>query len=839
MRWMSAAGGPKVRTNIGSMALDGILWREGVHPQDGTIGPVGAPATVPDQPTDLSAPDTEDAQATIYFTPGANGGSPITNYQYSLDGGITFNEFNPAVTTSPVTVTNLFNNTTYSIILQAINTTGTSPSSAPISVTPRGLPDAPIFVSYVRGSNNVRISFKDGPSDGGSPVTGYWYAYSTDGGDTFTDLFSTSVTKNQSINTMQINGLDNATAYIFILAESNKYGIGQQSDEINVAIVGPPNAPFLTGFANGNTTVDIFFTAGSDGGSPITNYKYALSVDSGTTWTSFVLLSPADTSTPITITGLNNSLTYSVKLKAVNAIGDSSESNPLSGINPYNAPTPPTNLVATPGNTYIDVSFNVSVPEAGSGYVMVNYEYSFNNGVSYTAVDPSDNNPPVRISGLTNGTTYSLRLRGIATNDSGATYIRSGQSAAVSAKPVGPPLAPTNLVAAPGNGTASISFTAGSNGGSAITNYQYSLNGGGFTLFSPAVTTSPFSFTGLTNGTTYTYSFKAVNAIGTSGASNTVAVTPNLLGTPVIQKGIADNGGAYVYFTQPYGTVTNYKYTTNGGTTYTTFSPVTTTSPLRISPLTNDVSANIQIVAIGSTPSQVSGLSNVLTVTPTSIANALGPSLYYDASTNPVGTVRNSGTFGTLTGTMTNVTLATGPKGYKVFNFPGNGYISFGRYNFGTAVTLSAWINPSSTSNINGLLSNAVANQAPSGFKMGWNSWLQNNRVCYFEAGNGGGGGANATAVAVTYGVWQHFGCVFDQANSLVIFFINGVPVNIGGIVTQPNVGMNNASFNIGSFVGPSYYTTAQVGYVKIYNYLFNANDMYSEYLKSKGRFGL
>ncbi len=53
------------------------------------------------------------------------------------------------------------------------------------------------------------------------------------------------------------------------------------------------------------------------------------------------------------------------------------------------------------------------------------------------------------------------------------------------------PAAPTSLVATAGDGQASISFTQGSNGGSAITNYKYSLDGTTYTALSPAATTSP------------------------------------------------------------------------------------------------------------------------------------------------------------------------------------------------------------------------------------------------------------------------------------------------------------------------------------------------------------
>jgi hypothetical protein len=124
---------------------------------------------------------------------------------------------------------------------------------------------------------------------------------------------------------------------------------------------------------------------------------------------------------------------------------------------------------------------------------------------------------------------------------------------------------------------------------------------------------------------------------------------------------------------------------------------------------------------------------------------------------------------------------------------------------------------------------------------MGWNYWNgPTSRVCYFEAGNNSQGGAAGSALnAITYDVWQHYGCVFDQINRQVIFFINGVPVNISGITTVADIGMNNANFQIGAFLGPSYYMNAQVGYVKIYNYLFNATDMFNEYQTNKARFGL
>jgi hypothetical protein len=106
-------------------------------------------------------------------------------------------------------------------------------------------------------------------------------------------------------------------------------------------------------------------------------------------------------------------------------------------------------------------------------------------------------------------------------------------AAAIAEEPTGPtvPTAPTNLVATPGNGQAIIAFTAPSDGGSPITNYEYWItdaSGGGFEAFSPPVTASPVTITGLPNGTTLHIRIRAVNAAGPGAQSEIVEVTPNV-----------------------------------------------------------------------------------------------------------------------------------------------------------------------------------------------------------------------------------------------------------------------------------------------------------------------
>ena len=84
---------------------------------------------------------------------------------------------------------------------------------------------------------------------------------------------------------------------------------------------------------------------------------------------------------------------------------------------------------------------------------------------------------------------------------------------------------PTTVTASVGNAQATISFTApSSNGGSPITGYTVTSSPGGITATGA---TSPINVTGLTNGTPYTFTIVATNAIGNSVASSaSTAVTP-------------------------------------------------------------------------------------------------------------------------------------------------------------------------------------------------------------------------------------------------------------------------------------------------------------------------
>jgi hypothetical protein len=95
----------------------------------------------------------------------------------------------------------------------------------------------------------------------------------------------------------------------------------------------------------------------------------------------------------------------------------------------------------------------------------------------------------------------------------------------------GVPAPPTDLVATAISGGASIAFTAGSDNGSAITNYQVGFydeeeEDWVYVALSPADATSPVVVSGFTNGVETSVRLKAVNANGAGTDSPTVAFTP-------------------------------------------------------------------------------------------------------------------------------------------------------------------------------------------------------------------------------------------------------------------------------------------------------------------------
>lgn len=139
---------------------------------------------------------------------------------------------------------------------------------------------------------------------------------------------SLSSTSTSNPITLTITG--NPGSYLFTGTAYNGFGTSPSAPNVSQTLTSLPDAPTI-GTATNKATggeISVAFTAGATGGKSITNYKYSTD---GTTYTA---LSPAQTTSPLTISGLTNGTSYTVRIKAVNANGDSVASSASNSVTP-------------------------------------------------------------------------------------------------------------------------------------------------------------------------------------------------------------------------------------------------------------------------------------------------------------------------------------------------------------------------------------------------------------------------------------------------------------------------------------------------------------------------
>ena len=554
------------------------------------------PSDIPDAPTDLSA-TAGNGQATITFTAGATNGSAITNYQYSTDGSTNWTAVSSITSAVQVVITGLTYQT-YTIYLRAVNGAGNGAASlTSATTTPYLVPDAPTMNSVVLGDQSATINFTAG-AENGRAITNYQYTCSSTGTDSWTTLDPSSIT-----SPIIVSNLTNGATYSVKLKAISSAGSSAASAPQSVTPATAPAAPSITSVTAGNFKATINITANATNGSAISNYKYTCSSTGEDNW---ITLSPASASTTIVVTGLSNETLYSVKVIAVNGVGDSVASSASSVTPSTTAPDAPTITGITTGNGTASIAFTTN---ADNGITITNYKYSTDGGTKWTMRDPISVATPLLLSNLVNGTACSIQIKAI--NEKGS----SVASNTISATPASTPDAPTIASISAGNGSASVAFIANETNGSAITGYKYSIDSAAWVA---VATTNPIALSGLTNNQTYSIRILAVNAKGDGSASTAMSVTPAAApAAPSVSSVTAGNDALSINFSSGSSNgsaIKNYKYSTDNGTSWTTRTPASVASPLSVtSKISNGSSYNVILKAIND--KGVSSVSNTTAVT--------------------------------------------------------------------------------------------------------------------------------------------------------------------------------------------------------------------------------
>ena len=295
-----------------------------------------------------------------------------------------------------------------------------------------------------------------------------------------------------------------------------------------------PGAPtVLTATANGQTQIDLSWSAPTtNGGANITGYRIEVSTN-GSSWSDLVANTGSATTT-YSHTGLTAGSTRHYRVSAINSAGTgtaSNTANATTGAASAAVPGAPRVLTATAnGQTRIDLSWSAPTTNGGANITGYRIEVS-TNGSSWSDLVANTGSATTTYShtGLTAGSTRHYRVSAI--NSAGTGPASNTANATTGAASAAVPGAPRVLTAtANGQTRIDLSWNAPTtNGGANITGYriEVSTNGSSWSdlVANTGSATTTYSHTGLTAGSTRHYRVSAINSAGTGPASNTANAT--------------------------------------------------------------------------------------------------------------------------------------------------------------------------------------------------------------------------------------------------------------------------------------------------------------------------
>ena len=242
------------------------------------------------------------------------------------------------------------------------------------------------------------------------------------------------------------------------------------------------------------------------------------------------------TGTSYTDSNVTLGTTYAYYVQARNAAGTSASWGTVSATPttaPATMPGPPQNLVATPGNGEVTLTWSAPADNGGEAITRYDYRSYLTGGTAPVSWENAGTALTATVTGLTNGMGYTFEVRAVNSVDPGTavTGTATPMADAAPAPIMKAPSVPLDLVATRGYRQITIMWNEpADNGGSPITGYDIEVYANGAWRLERRVSASVTSYTdtGLNDDTTYDYRVLAENATGKSDPSSSKSATTQL-----------------------------------------------------------------------------------------------------------------------------------------------------------------------------------------------------------------------------------------------------------------------------------------------------------------------
>jgi len=554
--------------------------------------------------------------ATVAWVAPANNGSPLTKYVVTPYLGGTAQAavtYDAAATIR--TITGLTAGGSYTFTVAAVNAYGTSAASpASAAVVPYSAPSAPTVPTVSAGDSSVTLNWSAPSSNGGSSITGYvvtpylgavaqtattltgtattgtvtgltpgqpytftvaaqgWLGTNVlyrvnaggaavaagDGGLAWSDDSAADNPLRNSTGTASVTSTGAAVAFDSTipsgtptaLFNNERYDLGAKGDGAEMSWFFPVNS-------GATVKVRLYFANQCSCTSSVGGRQFDVALEGSTVLDHFDPVAASGGDKTATMREFSVTSDGTVNIDFIHEQPDAPMINAIEIIQtglPSTGPTSAASASATPNTS---PTLNFPAPPAGQVGVAYSNQLTVTGGTSPFTWSVSAGTLPAGLtlnsSGLLSGT--------LTTVGSSTFTVRvvdgSGQSATQSVTLVvtDKPAAPAAPTATAGITSATVSWVAPANNGSAITGYVV-------TPYKAGVAQTPVSYdasatsrtlSGLTAGSSYTFTVAATNATGTSAPSaQSTAVTPYALpGAPTISAATAGDSAATLTWTTP------------------------------------------------------------------------------------------------------------------------------------------------------------------------------------------------------------------------------------------------------------------------------------------------